>query len=807
MKPGFWPRSFQARLVLLFTTLFILVQLATYMAVYQVTTRNLEGQISEHLIYSAETFNRTMQLRTDRLIDGASVLSTDFGFREAVATRDASTIRSALDNLGKRIGAHRAVLLDLDQTVLADTHGEQSLAGRKFPAPDLVDGADRNRAANAFIVMEDALYDFVIVPVLAPVPVAWVGIGILIDDRETSHIAGAMPDGMDISFVLTHSGISSEGPARFLATSLGNPPADLAQGLAGNPDHAINMPERLTIDGAPYLTLTTPLETAGNNGDVVALIQYSLNVAFSPYRPLVYALLVLLGLGAVVLACGSVFVARGVSRPLRLLTESAAKISVGNYHPVQLERSDDEFGQLAQGFNHMIDGIDERERKILFQAEHDSETGLPNRLKFEGLLEQLLRPRDSDTPCPPFSVIVVSVGRVNEVRNTLGYRTGEDLISLIGPRIRQNAIAAKMVARLSNVSFILALPGFGVDATLDVARKIKGGFDQPFMIGDITIDCGAEIGIANYPIHATTVDALIQKASIAVVQAANSTENIAVYNHETDSHAAERLSLMGELREGLLRNEVQFYYQPKIDLRLDRMTHVEALARWIHPKRGFVPPDEFVTLAEQTGHINLLTNWALDTAIGQCGTWHRRGLPVRTAINLSARDLTNKTLPYTIERCLDRHGVDPCWLVLEVTESAVMQDPEMAITVLDDLTEMGLPLSIDDYGTGYSSMSYLKKLPIQELKIDKSFILGLARSREDQILVRSTIDMAHSLGLKVTAEGVEDEVSVDLLREFGCDLVQGYFFSRPLSLADLDRFIETSPFGLGANHQFKLGQA
>ena len=781
---------FQTRLVLLFVSLFILVQIATYAAVYMVTDSNLDDQARQHLVYSSETFSRTIRERTDKLTEGARVLSTDFGFRQAVATEDTATVNSALSNLAGRIGAQRAMLISLEQTVLADSRPTDSLTGKAFPIPGLVHYADEHGKSAAFIEMDGQLYDFVVVPVLAPVAIAWVGLGIRMDDREAANLRQLMPQGIEISFV-HHKG---SGPWSVLATTLPLKPDDVAAPLAPGGAGLNGRPVRLTVDGRDYLALAATLPDDAGAGGTLALLQYSFEAAFSPYRTLIYALLALLAIGMVVLAYGSLAVARSVSRPLRQLAEAAGNVAGGVYQPVVLQRSRDEFGQLAASFNQMVANIDEREQKILFQAEHDSETGLPNRRKFETLLEEFIAGGQEKT----MSVAVVTVDRVNEVRNTFGFATWEKLIAQLGPRLRDTTPEAGMVARISTVSFIVALPGLTTAQARGVAERIQAGFDEPLTIDAFTIDSNAHLGIANYPEHASSAEALIQRASTAVIQAQTAGAGIGVYDSERDSNTAERLSLMGDLKRGLGNDEVHFHYQPKIDLTTDTMRQVEALVRWSHPTLGFLPPVDFIGLAEETGHIGYLTAWALEAAIRQCGEWQRQGHAIKVAVNLSAHDLADRTLPFTVARLLKKYQVSPALVALEVTESAVMKNPELAIAVLDELRRMQLTLSIDDYGTGYSSMSYLKKLPVHELKIDRSFVLNLASSPQDQILVRSTIEMAHSLGLTVTAEGVEDAASADVLRGFGCDMAQGYYFSRPLPIGDLDRFIRMSPYGLAA---------
>jgi len=284
----------------------------------------------------------------------------------------------------------------------------------------------------------------------------------------------------------------------------------------------------------------------------------------------------------------------------------------------------------------------------------------------------------------------------------------------------------------------------------------------------------------------------MQHADTAIYEAKQASDTYAVYDADIDPYKPERLTIMGELRQGLDKGQFRFFFQPKVDIATETLTGVEALIRWQHPERGFMSPDEFIPLAEQTGNIQKLTAWGLETAVKQSRAWADKGINIKIAVNLSARDLSNRRLPEQIGQLLALHRVPPDRLVLEITESAVMANTANILEVLTKLRGMGLTLSIDDYGTGYSSMAYLNRLPVQELKIDKSFVLKMAVNRPDDILVRSTIDLGHNLGLRVTAEGVEGAAALAMLQAYGCETAQGYFISKPLSVEDFEKFYATS---------------
>ncbi|MCP5380838.1 MAG: EAL domain-containing protein [Kordiimonadaceae bacterium] len=790
-------KSFQTKLVILFALLFVLVQALIYSSVYIATKNNLEKQADAQLIYSSTVFNQAMKTKIESWLGEANIYSTDYGFRSAVTTDDQATIMSALENLSSRVGASRAMIFSTDYDVLAEISDDGTSAAQKDIFKKLIDTADDAGESYSFIKISDNVYQFTIVPVLAPIPVAWVAIGDKLDQPALIELKKTLPDGIDIT--LTEK--NYDGKLISLQSTL-------AKHIASDVTHQVALVEsRGEIDlhealDDHYMAQRSELPSSIGESPISILLTYSLDAAYSPYRPLAYILLALAILGLVSLIMGSITVAKTVSKPLELLARAARLIQIGRYEKVTAIKQKDEIGQLADHFNQMIIGIQDREEKIMYQAEHDLETGLPNRNNVDKYL-QILFNNQADTG-QTFSVLQISIDSFDEVRNTLGYDTARELLRKIGIRLLQKANSNNFVARLSSANFCFVFEGGNSINSFSLAREIMAIFDDPVMVHNFTIDTNVSIGISCSPEHAQTADLLLQRASIATLHAKDDMNRICIYDKKIDGYDADRLSLMGDFRKSLEEGDVKFYYQPKIDVKFGYITHVEALVRWIHPERGFIPPDDFITMAEQTGHIHHLTLWGLDAAIAQCREWITKNIDLKMAINLSARDLSNRKLPEIIIKLLEKYSVPRTRLVLEVTENAIMQDPELALGVLNDLYQHGLLLSIDDYGTGYSSMSYLKKLPVKELKIDKSFVLELAKNKEDEILVRSTIDLGHNLGLKVTAEGVEDEESMEILRQLGCDLVQGFFISKPLPIADLYDFIENSPYGLNKEkHKIK----
>jgi predicted signal transduction protein with EAL and GGDEF domain len=362
---------------------------------------------------------------------------------------------------------------------------------------------------------------------------------------------------------------------------------------------------------------------------------------------------------------------------------------------------------------------------------------------------------------------------------------GDRLVGLVGPH--------EVIARLGGDEFAVLLPDTDEQGALRVAQRILATLDEPLSIADYPLDVGGSIGIALSPQHGDDADVLLRRADVAMYVAKRTARGVAVYSPELDQHTPERLALLGELRRAIEagQDELRLVYQPKLCLRSGRCVGVEALIRWHHPQRGPVQPDQFIPLAEQTGLIKPLSQWVLNAALKQARAWDQLGLPsVPIAVNLAMRDLHDPELPDTVAALLQRWQIHPSRLEVEITENGLMAEPARALQTLTGLRAMGIHIAIDDFGTGYSSLAYLKRLPVDELKIDRSFVLQVAKDRHDRAIVRSTIELAHDLGLTVVAEGVEDSAAWDLLARQGCDIAQGYYLSRPLPAAAFETWLQ-----------------
>lgn len=430
--------------------------------------------------------------------------------------------------------------------------------------------------------------------------------------------------------------------------------------------------------------------------------------------------------------------------------------------------------------------------RLQYQATHDDLTELGNRTLLHQEIETAIQGRGHEGP---MALLIVDLDRFKEINDTLGHYAGDRLLRLLGPRLAAEleSLPGSTVARLGGDEFAVFLPALDDrDQVVNFARCLLTAIRQPFVIEGFHTEISASIGIAFYP-EAEDVSTLMRYADVAMYRAKKDMLGVAVYRRELDPHSPKRLALMGELGKAIREGQLVLHYQPKMAIETGSVHGFEALLRWMHPSMGLVPPDEFVPLAETTGMIHSLTHWVLDKSIVQCKSWLDKGIDTRVAVNLSSRSLLDYEIVESIRNYLQEHALPPDRLELEITESAMMVDPPRALKVLQAIHDLGVGLSIDDFGTGYSSLSYLKQLPVQALKIDYSFVLGMLEEEQDKIIVNSIINLAHNLGLEVVAEGVENEETLRALRIMGCDFIQGHHLNRPVPAREAEQWLAALP--------------
>lgn len=754
----------QTRIAVVFAALLALILGTAFFIVDAATSREVTATVKDQVHLGVGIVERTLEQNRIRLQQAANVLSSDFGFRDAIASHDTASIDSVLGNHATRIGAHAMMLISLEHKVIADTLRPKE-RNRTFELPALLSQAEQSGEASALVAVNGRLYQFVIVPVLAPDPIAWTAMGFLVDDAVAKDLSKL--SGLEVSF-LERSG---ESLSQLLASTF---TGDRRTQLLG----AANASSATTIDLGDERFATRLLKlNQSQDSTTVALLQRSLTKAFEPHNRLRRTLGLLSLVSLLVCIGGSFLLARKITRPINALAAVAKRIEGGDYSARAEENQGDEIGQLAATFNHMGTSIADREKEILRLAYEDALTGLPNRAMFNDRLSQAVRL--CNRTMVPFSVMMMDLDRFKYINDSLGHQVGDEVLIEVSKRLRSLLRESDTLARLGGDEFVMLLPTGNPEEIVVLVKRIVAALEVPIVLEGQPLDVAVSMGIAHYPEHAGDAVSLLQRADIAMYAAKQKRSQFVIYDPALEGPRENYLSLLGELRRAIEQNEFRLYYQAKVDVKSGSIIGAEALVRWIHPTRGFMPPTEFIPFAEQTGFIRTITTWVIANAIAQCATWKAMGHRISMSINISARDLLNADLPRQIEEVLAQHHLEPELICLEITESALMEDPGHALENVGHLRAIGLRLSIDDYGTGYSSLAYIRNLHVHELKIDQTFVRGIATDQRNVAIVRSAIDLAHNLGLTVSAEGVEEAGELDLLRTWGCDEAQGYHINGP----------------------------
>jgi diguanylate cyclase (GGDEF)-like protein len=770
--------SFQARIAGVLILLMLIVVGAVFVAVRAATQDAVRKQAQAQLEVGTRVFEGLLEMRGKRLRDAVQLLSTDFGFRDAVASADSATIRSVLLNHGARISANDMFLLGMDGKVLSSTV-DQIPEGSPFPYTQALRDLTAHNQSMLIVPLQGKPHLLVESTVLAPLPIARVVMGFSMDDDLAQELRSL--SGLQVSFL----SVVHQLPGQIISTQ----PQPLYESLRGVMLSPANDQMQMTEHGdQSFLSKRLSLGSTGDGaGDqVVALLQSPLDQAMQAFAPLDEKLFWITLAALAGSLIGTLLLARSVSLPVRALAMAAERIGEGDYGtPVKLERSD-ELGLLAGAINSMQSGIAEREQQLAHNALHDGLTGLPNRaLVMERLGSAVSAQR-------PVALLYLGIDNFRAINDSIGPEGVEQLLQVIGEQLQLPMRPGDTVARLSGNEFLLLIHNAETDSAVAVADRLQRLLLKPQRIGDHDLALDASIGIAVYPASGDSPSELLKRAGIARQDAAQLPGRLQVYEDGRDLAHQRQISLIRDLRHAARNGELTLQYQPKLDIRNGRVRQAEALLRWQHPQFGSVSPAEFIVLAERTGSIQILTRWVIEEAMRQVAEWARRGLHVQVSVNISADDLLSEDLAERVSNLLKLYRVPAEQLVFEITESAVMREPEHALKVLNRLRECGISLSVDDFGTGYSSLAHLKRLPVQELKIDQSFVRDLDETSEDAVIVRSTIEMSHNLGLKVVAEGVEYAHSLRLLERWHCDTAQGYLISRPLTAVAFEAWIAKS---------------
>ena len=763
--------SFRSKLLLLTIIPLAIAQAVTFFGVMRTVESDIDSRATESLLIGGTVVSEFLHGRGEQLRASVEVLAADFGLKQAAATGDAETIRSVLDNHSQRVGADIGILLDVDGTLISTTErirqDRQSLA-KLVPASDEFDSNESTTK------IDGTAYHAFAVPLRAPVTIGWVVLGFRIDSELTSKISGLT--GMAVSIV------STEGSkAELIATTLTEFPSHdiLARVFpSGSPLNSV-----YTVGDEEDEWLAYGRAFMREQSDVVVVLQRSKIEAMAPFVDARRGLFAFAALLLLSVAAGAAWISLSVARPLRTLTDAVQRMISGNYDSKVKITSRDEFGALASSFNTMRQAISEREQRISHQAMHDPLTDLPNRAKIVQSLNRTIEGAQSSNTT--VTVMAIRLRRMEAISSTLGHSASDQVIALAAKHLRVNLVEGEILGHIGTNEFVLILPGTDIDDALSYADRIENILVAGVTLGRVNITLQTEIGITEFPQHGVIATELLRHAAVARSEAANRHERVSIYETGREDHYLRQLRIVNDLRGALQRDEVHIHYQPKVSLPEGVVCGAEALVRWQHPEFGWLAPDDFIPAAEQAGTIVHLTRYVLAGAIRDCRLWRDEGHDLRVSVNISARDLQDEYLPHYVVQVLEEQRLPPDQLTLEITESAVMTEIHLARTVLHCLRDIGVRISMDDFGTGHSSLAQLKTMPLHQIKIDKSFVTTMLNDKQNAAIVRTTIELAHNMKLDVVAEGVEDEATMRHLAGEGCEQAQGYFLSRPIPSRDL----------------------
>lgn len=762
--------GFRGRLVTVMVALVAIVSLSIGALLMLYLFEDEKARALEQLNLGERVAEEVLERRTSLILSRLDVVVRDFGFRSAIASGDRPTADSALANQARRVGADFALLLGSDDTILAEAGTVPGSLPNSPLAGQLLSQARQTGAASQMSVFGDRGFELLAIPVEAPGLRAWLIAGFNIDG-ELGDIIGRL-SGTEVLFRAR----SGQGSGyQFLSEPDAISPArreELTNTMARASGDA------RFLESAHYFTRIVGL-TDNEPQALQLLLLINREARLSNYYRRAVEILLLVSAVLVLAALIALIIARNMGKPVLQLADYAKAIGDGRAPAPPRIRVGGELAQLRHALGDMLAKLRDREDQIRYAASHDEITGLPNRNAF------LSRLREQFANRRPCSLMGMRINDLSDINDTLGLEFGDKVLRAVSTRLEEHLPGSSSLARTGGGEFLM-MTAPQSEADLDaLATRLRDIVESPLLIANTPFSLRCTMVTLQLPQDAIDTDQVRRRLNLTFEQAQKIRLPVTHYQPGRDENHLRELQLISDLHSAITNNGLHMNYQPKLEMACASFHQAEALVRWIHPELGFISPEEFIFLAEQSGQITDLTRHILHRVASDASQWHAAGMNIGVAINLSALDLTRPELADDVAEAFSQWQLPMSRITLEVTESALMEDPETALDTLRRLRKLGVTLSVDDFGTGYSSLSQLRKLPVQELKIDKSFILRLQAEPQDQLIVRSTIDMAHGLGLRVVAEGIESLESWNLLRDWGCELGQGFFLSRPVAAADL----------------------
>ena len=762
--------SLRNRITILCVGLVLLTTLVSLLSFWWSTSKFQEEKVNQDINVAQSVYKQYLKSKESLLLTAAKVLTSDFGFKQAVATRDAGTISSVLFNHSQRIDAELMLLLDLSGKLISANTNEDAFAHNLQPLMEELLSAPEE---SSFVVLNNALYQVILLPVRAPRTVAYSLVGFKIDDNVANELKSLT--GMDVSFIGSADDI--------VISSLAERPTPF------EPVSYFNTVTTTRFFGEYLVYRNLDIELASlASHPVIILLSADLTQSYTDFEKLLFTLIILAILTMFIGVITSGLFANNLTTPLSQLAVIAKQFAQGNYSfEFKGKKQSTEIATLVAAFDNMGNDINQREKQINFQARHDSLTGFYNR---SAMLEVLDDELDAKAE---YTLVAIDIKGLRHINDKLGPGIGDDCLKAVACRISEfSDELGGFHARIGGDEFLTVFP---TGAARDQKSGIVGLMAQLqacYTIQKLKISLRFSAGIVQYPAQGMASDDLMRRVLIAVESAANNQENIHYYKNGEDEAHLERLIMLDELKQAISDDDGQLFmtYQPKLHMVTQKIDKVESLIRWQRKDGSWVNPELFIDLAEQSGLIVELTAWVVNTVVSQVADWQNKGINLQAAINVSAQDIAFPGFHSALVRTLKKHNVAPSLITIELTERDMIENEEKGIKALQNLKEVGVKISLDDYGVGQTSLGRLKMLPIDELKLDKCFILKLDESQKDQFIVQSSITLGHQLGFSVVAEGVETLDSLNLLKEMKCDHAQGYYLSRPLKADLLEEWLK-----------------
>ena len=746
----------------------VIASLLIISVVWNSANNLVEENLSQDITVTEKVIHRLIEDRQAIVKSVSNVLLRSYDFRQAVGTADQRSIQAAFQSYAARINTDVIALVDLNHNVVA-SYSDFFVAGEQLSASTALSALGEE---SGFFVIDDSFLQLNLYKVEIPTLRYYLIIGVEFND-EFLHELKELVDAEII--------ISSNTDGSIIASTLDQ--AQASDVLLGS-----NVPSWFDVTFTKEHTFSSRTVTLSSNAPLPVRITIAVDVsnAYQAFTQIQITVLVVTLL-AVLIALGfSMLLARNVSRPVSNLVKAVNRVASGNYGATLAQPSPlKEISELANAVDSMQESIQHRERQILYQAQHDALTGLYNRNYVEELFDKKMAQSEK------LQVIGITVIGFRTINDLYGYSNGDNTLKALAERLLRWPGSS---ARLAGGELLYISESTLSDIQIETLKHI---LEQPVESNLIAIPIKVAMAVITCPEDAQNSEELFRKMNIVTDEAIHTDEWCVYYRPELESRYVRRLTITTELKRALASQqwELSMVYQPKVDLSTMKVCSMEALIRWNNDKLGFVPPDEFITIAEQAGLIEQVTGWVMQQTIYDLSYFRSKGYHFSVAMNLSTQDIQNKPLLNRLVGLLTDAGLSPSALELEITESDLVADATLAVENLNELTSRGFCFAIDDFGTGYSSLAYLKNLPVKTIKIDKSFILDLATDENDQQIVHTVLGLAAAFNLQVVAEGVEDEISMNILKQWGCHIAQGYFISRPLPKADLEVWLENSPLG------------